>query len=738
MEFLCGSIAFAQPEGALEEIVVTARKRPENLQEVSAAVSALTPTDLSKRFDTDLQGFANAAPNVIIDDLQQGPGSPAAIAIRGVGTTDVEKSFDPAAGVVLDGIFIGANSGAMIKALDVQSVEMLRGPQGTLFGRNSIAGVINVTRTKPSDTLTGKIRVGYGNYNDVQVDGYVSGPITDSLSVKLAAGVHNRDGYFYDRTLGRSVGAQDFKALSPSLHWKLSDALSFDYRLDKTWQKQDPDVLQNMAQPNQAFCAAPQYAQCAQSVTSPQSGDRYVVLQNGVPAGSGSAYFNTELHTFNAHWEIAPGYRVEYLFGYFKTDEAVHQDWDATPLSLYDTDRPARYYQHSHELRLSSTGDGPVTYTVGLYDWNSGYRIDLTNYIGFYNLFVPAVPPDFVVVGHQTVEQRTDSSAAFFEGDWKFAPDWTLTVGGRYTHDKKTSGLIDVSITDPATASSLSNLGSPFEKSWSQFTPKASLRYKITPDASVYALFSRGFRAGGFDGRPNTYDAASQPYDPEKMDNFELGLKSEWFERKLRLNVAAFYMKYTDKQEEESVLCGASCSTGQETLIINASSADITGMEVDLAAHPYKGLSVTATLGLLHAKYKKLVDPVDPNPATNDLSNLHLRRAPSVTATLSPEYEWPVAGGMASVRADWHFIGSEELTFFNSPQSRNPAQHIVDPSISYVRGGTRLSAYANNVTNTSSWATAYDVGATHSFGGLWTYTAVRAPRTYGVRISHDF
>jgi iron complex outermembrane receptor protein len=137
-------------EGALEEVVVTARKREENLQDVGSAVTALSAGDLERRFDIDLQNLANAAPNVVIDDIQQGPGSPAAISIRGVGTTDVEKNFDPTVGVVQDGVFIGVNSGAMLKAVDLQSVEILRGPQGTLYGRNSIGGVINVTRGKPS------------------------------------------------------------------------------------------------------------------------------------------------------------------------------------------------------------------------------------------------------------------------------------------------------------------------------------------------------------------------------------------------------------------------------------------------------------------------------------------------------------------------------------------------------------------------------------------------------------
>ena len=438
-------LAYAE-EATLEEVVVTARKRQENLQDVNSAVSALGPKEIARRFDTDLRGFANAAPNIQIDDLQQGPGSPAAIAIRGIGTTDVEKSFDPATGVVVDGIFIGVNSGAMIKAVDLESVEVLRGPQGTLFGRNSIAGVINISRSQPStDALAGTVRVGYGNYNDMQVDGYVNLPVTDSFALKLGAAKRQRDGYYFDATTGKDVGAQDYKSISPSLLWKVRDGLEVTYRFDKSWQSQDTDIQLNLAQPNQVWCFY--YEQCAQSTTTPQGGNRYVTLSNTAPE---PAYFNTDMHNLHVAWDLAQGYKLDYLFGYFKTEEDAYQDWDGTPLSLYSTFRPANYYQHSHELRLTYAGAGPLSYTVGLYGWNSGYRIDLTSFIGFVD-FLYGFPPGTQFTVLQTVQQKTDSQAAFFEGDYKFADAWTLNVGGRYTRDKRTSGLIDPLMPELAT-----------------------------------------------------------------------------------------------------------------------------------------------------------------------------------------------------------------------------------------------------------------------------------------------
>jgi iron complex outermembrane receptor protein len=731
-------LASAQ-EATLEEVVVTARKREENLQDVNSAVSALTSADLARRFDTDLRGFVNAAPNIQIDDLQQGPGSPAAIAIRGVGTTDVEKSFDPATGVVVDGIFIGANSGAMIKAVDLESVEVLRGPQGTLFGRNSIAGVINVRRSQPStEALAGTVRVGYGNYNDLQADGYVNLPVSNTFAVKLGVAKRERDGYYTDpvpklntvnengpivvQPIGR-VGHQDYKSISPSLLWKPMDGLELTYRFDKSWQRQDTDIQINMAQPGQVWCFY--YSQCAESVTSPQSGDRYVTLSNTAPQ---PAYFNSDMHNLHVAWELSKAYKVDYLFGYFKTKEDAYQDWDGTPLDLYSTFRPAKYYQHSHELRLTYTGDGPLSYTVGLYGWNSAYRIDLTSFIGFVD-FLYGFPAGTQAVVNQTVQQKTNSQAVFFEGDYKFTDAWTLNVGGRYTHDKKTSGLIDPLMPELATKGSLDD---PFEKSWSEFTPKLSLKYRFSPDLMVYGLWSRGFRAGGFSGRPGTYHSASTAYDPETVDNYELGWKSEFLNRRLRVNGAVFVMKYKNKQEEESV--NAPSGTGQETLVLNASSATIKGLELDFAANIYAGFSVSGNLGILQAKYDKLIDPT----TGTDLSNLHLRRAPPVTATLSPAYEWSVGPGKASIQADYHYIGPEELTFLNSPQGSNKHQTVLDASINYNVNQTRISVYGLNLTNEDAWTQAYDVGTSVNFAGLWTYATPRAPLTYGVRITQNF
>jgi len=710
----------------LEEIVVTARKRDESLQDIGSSVSALGSVELSRRPDIDLSSFANASPNVIIDDMQEGPGAPAAMTIRGVGTNDHERSIDPTIGVVVDGVFIGTVGGAMIKALDLESLEILRGPQGTLFGRNSIGGAVNIKRRKPETDFGGEVRASYGNYDDTSVDGYVNIPINDKFAFKISGAWNERDGYFYNRTLDRKQGEKKYKTLSPSFVWRPTNNLEFYYRYDRTETEQDASVMLNVAQPDQGWCFF--YQQCAPGLDTPQGGSRYVSLQN---TPDSNAWFDSDMHVFNARWDISDEYRLEYVFGYFQTKEDAHWDFDGTPLTLYDTQRPQQWDQRSHELRLTHMGKGALTYTIGTYVWNSSYRIDMISTIGFGDLIF-GLPAGTILQVPQSVQQRTDSYAVFFEGDYRFNDTWTLTLGGRYTRDEKDTGLIDPLFeTELAQAGGIAN---PVEKSWREFTPKVSLRYRISPEFMSYALYSRGFRAGGFSGRPGTYEAAVTAYDPETVDNFELGVKSEWFDRRLRVNGAVYFMKYDDKQEELSVPVDVEGGTGQQTLFLNAASAEIKGLELEIMAIPFKGFTLTGSLGLLDAKYKDFVDPL----TNRSLTYLELRRAPELTASLSPAYEWSAGSGNMVLRVDWHFTSEYENTFLNSPQTRNDSQNVVDAMLSYRINNTLLAIFGRNLTEEDGYTIGLDVARDLDFAGLWSFTGARPPRTYGVQLTQRF
>jgi len=723
------TLAQDSEELVLEEITVTARKRVENLQDLGLSVSALSKADLDIRFDVDLNTLQNASPNLVIDDIQQGPGSPAAMSIRGVGTTDVEKNFDPTVGVVLDGVFIGVNSGMMLKAIDLQSVEILRGPQGTLFGRNSIGGVINIIRSKPDfDGFSGSAVVGAGNYDHYQADVFLNFTLSEKFAFRLGGAMRQNDGWFYNQTLDRDVGETEYRIISPSFTWRPTENLEIYYRYDDTTQDQDANTLLNMAQPDQFFCFY--YDQCAKSLTVPQSGDRYIVLQNDDPPYP--TFFDTKTHIINASWDINNSYDMAFVFGDFSTDEEVYQDWDATPETLYHTDRPATWDQTSYELRLNYTGNR-FSYTAGLYYWDADYHIDLVSYIGFFDIFQsPPLPPGTVgtVTIPQSVTQTTKSSAIFFEGDYQFTDSWILTFGGRYTKDKKTNAYVDpVMLPEILVEGGPDN---PFKESWDEFTPKLGIRYRVNEDLMFYGLYSKGFRAGGFSGRAGTYEAASIPYDPETVDNFELGMKSEWLNGRFRFNASVFYMDFKDKQEEQSV--PISQGTGQQTVVVNAGQATIQGLEVDFNWLASEVFSLNGNLGLLDAKYDELVDPI----TGTDLSYLKLRRAPDVTATIEPVLTFNAGNGVLQARAAWHYVDDMEYTFLNSPQTQAPAHSTVDASLVYTINRFSVALWGLNLTDDDSWTQGYDVIADVNNPGAWSYTAVRPPRTYGINLSYNF
>lgn len=717
--------AIAQEEElVLEEVTVTARKREENLQDVGLSVSALSDKDLEIRFDIDLQTLQNASPNLVVDDIQQGPGSPAAMSIRGVGTTDVEKNFDPTVGVVIDGVFIGVNSGMMLKAIDLQSVEVLRGPQGTLFGRNSIGGVINVTRGRPDfEGFSGLAVAGVGNNGHMQADAFLNFTASDSFAFRLGGALRQSDGWFYNQTLNRDVGEMDYTIISPSFTWRPTENLEVYYRYDRTSQEQDANTLLNVAQPDQVWCFY--YNQCAQSLSVPQTGDRYTVAQNDDPPYQ--TFFDTKTHIVNASWNINDNYDMVYVFGDFSTDEEVYQDWDATALTLYHTDRPATWDQQSHELRLNYAGDR-LNYTAGLYYWDADYHIDLLSYIGFVD-FLYGFPAGTVFEVAQSVTQTTRSKAIFVEGDYRLTDNWTLTAGGRYTKDKKTNAYEDVLMPE------LEELGgpdNPFQKNWDEFTPKLGLRYQMNDDLMFYGLYSKGFRAGGFSGRAGTYEAASIPYDPETVDNYELGVKSEWLGGRLRLNASVFTMDYKDKQEEGSV--PTSQGTGQQTVVLNAAQATIRGVELDFNWLFTETFRLEGNLGLLDASFDDWIDP----PTQTDLTYLKLRRAPDMTATVSPVLSFELGNGLLTARAAWHYVDDIEYTILNSPQAQASAHSTLDASLVYSINRLSVSLWGLNLTDDDSWQQGYDVGTSVLFAGLWTYTAVRPPRAYGVNVSYRF
>lgn len=725
-------IATAAPaeEFALEEIVVTARKRRENLQDVGLSVSAMSGTEIERTFARDIKDLAFLSPNLIIDDTSQGPGGNAAIYIRGVGVADVEKNFEPAVGVTIDGLFIGANSGAILRSIDLESVEVLRGPQGTLFGRNTIGGTINVERTRPTGELGGTIRAGYGDYDTSYVDAILNFGVGDNFAVKLTGAKNEQsEGYFTNTNTGDDNGRVDYQSYGINLLFNANENLEFEYTYQDEETDQDTPPLLNVGQPGTVFCDG--FRLCAQSVSTPSSGDRFNVNTLGfVPTTASSspvgivtsptadliptkldATFDAETHIFETRWDINENLQLNYIYGSFETEETIISNWTAEAVMLFGTDRPAEYEQESHELRLTYDAGEAFKFVAGAYFWESEYDIRLRSWITF-------VVPGTVLDIPQNTHQETDSTALFFEGDYALNDAWTLTLGARYTEDEKLSeqrGNLSTAPNDPS-------------EDWNEFTPKVGVRYQMTDDAMLYATYSQGYRSGGFNGRVDEQASARIPYDPETVENYELGFKSEWADQRVRLNGALFYMDYQDKQEEIGLPSDG--PTGQRISVFNAATATMQGVELELQAIVTEGLSVRANIGYLDSEYDEFT--FNDGFGIVDNSGFDFRRAPEFTGSLDATYEWQIGGGEAWVRGAYHFLGEHFVEQTNRAELANDGQHLIDLSVNYAINGVQVSLFGRNLTDEDGYAHGLNVS------GLWAYAIPRAPRTWGVEVTYDF
>ena len=430
------------------------------------------------------------------------------------------------------------------------------------------------------------------------------------------------------------------------------------------------------------------------------------------------ATFDVDSYSFEARWELNDNYKVDYLYGHWESNETIVSNWDGTPEMLYGTNRPANYDQDSNELRLTYDAGGKLSFVAGLYYWESNYDIDLRSWIGF--------NPDFpgeILDLYQYSEQKTDSQAVFFEGDYKLTDALTFTLGGRYTEDKKESkqyGMVNT-ITDPFTSH-------PSE-SWAEFTPRVGLLYTINDDMMVYGTYSRGFRSGGFNGRVGNLVEARESYDPETVDSYEVGIKSEWLDNRLRFNANVFYMEYDDKQEELQL--PDDNDTGQKTVVENAASATLQGVEVEVQAFVGEGLSLRANVGYLDTEYDDFQYTGIDNVVV-DLSDLEFRRAPDWTGSLDATYEWDMAGGKAWLRGAYHYIDEHYVNVTNSPELKNDPQNLFDASVNYSIKDFTFSVYGRNLTDEDGYIHGYDVA------GVWSYAATRPPRTYGLEVVYNF
>lgn len=711
------------------EIVVTARRREERLQDVPISVSAIGRDGLNSRgFDaiTDVQ---QVVPNLVFTPGQGGNSGAIAPFIRGVGENDFIITADPAVGLYIDGIYIARTFGATTELLGIDRIEVLRGPQGSLFGKNTIGGAINVVSSVPAQYSRFEGDVRYGSYDTVRARANVSAPLSDSLAIGLSGLGEFGDGW-QKVPSGKNLGNKNVVAGRATLHYDASP-LDAVLTVDGLRRRQNgaphslldfnPSaffaVLQNTFL--QPCCTVP--GRIDQTDTSPQFNRDYTDSLN--------AALTLSYALGDATLKSITGYRwVSAEFG---------RDGDASSTINYAGDfhdETAR--QFSQELQLTAplfSDRGNLL--VGAYYFREKTR-DKTRLLVADGLlaalraapqplldafgFTPGILPflDFNIDFDNS--QKSTNYAAFGNFTYDLTDALTVELGGRYTHETKVFSQNAVRV-----ASNLPLIPgvTPYtlEDSWDAFSPRASLSYDFTRDVMAYASFSRGFRSGGFNGRP-TAAAEVGSYDPEYLTAYEIGLKS--IVGPMTINLAAFRNEYTDQQ----LLVN---KTNLNVTYENAGRSRIQGVEIELAAKVSPRFQFSGSLGFLDAKYLEFQSFV--NGVLTDLTDRKLKNAPEITGSLSLVYTLPLSDRLdARLRADASYRSRTFVDVENSPL-RTPDYALLNLSGEFDLPfeGLSLRLAVDNVTNQQVIVAGFDGRA--SFGFLEGYYS--DPRRYSVTLA---
>jgi iron complex outermembrane recepter protein len=717
----------AHAQVTLEEIVVTAQKRSENVQDVPIAVQTINASALERASIGTTQDLQFAVPALLYNNAANN----AQPFLRGIGSDTNGPNYDVSVATYVDGVFISSNSGVIQNLLGVERVEVLEGPQGTLYGRNAVGGAINVYTLTPTQTFQAKMTAGLGNYNEYTAKGFVSGGVNDNLAVGLYFGYQNRDSYYtrsdpspHDPTLGDTTQpTHDLDAgIRAKAVWTPTDAVKLTGSAEYT----------NFSNPDMGSLRNIQVNGAGYALGAPHTIEPYFLDSNQPQETIIHTTALTLREEVNLGWSSILGisaWRNLNLTGY--------DDLDGTSAPLAGTGTPhSPAKQYSQELQLLSPADSAIKWIGGLYYFHeyTGYNPVITNSAVLFQ-------PSPVTISANDADVTTNSYAAFGQATIPLdfiANSLRLTLGARYTEDRKSITADGYSMT--ALGGSVVGPVTSFpdaSKSWSKFTPKVTLDYKID-QTLLYATYGKGFKSGAFN--ISTPSAPETSVDPENLTAYEVGTKSDLADGRLRLNTSAYFYSLKDLQVE--IVSGGE---GGRTSIQNAADGQAYGLEANLTAALTTELKMNVGLAWEHTRYTNFDDAASfaistgPVGALNinsaavfDATGNEMQRAPKFISTVGADYTHPLSnGGSLDATLKWYYNGG----FFWEPTNRfkQDAYSIVNLSVGYALPDhhTSIMGYVTNLTN-AYYANSILV---IPFSVL---TSDGEPRMYGMNVTWNF
>jgi iron complex outermembrane recepter protein len=723
----------------IESIVITARRREESLQDTPVAVTALSAAALERQQIVSTTDLDKVAPNIQFHSYGTltGNNSAAQVFIRGIGQSDATPAVDPGVGVYIDDVYMGRAVGAAMEFRDIASVQILRGPQGTLFGRNTIGGAVLLTTNEPGTDAGNSVRVGLGEDNLREVYGAFDLPLGGDWSARLALGMRQRDGYVTRQFDGKDLGDEDMRTGQVALRWKPSDAFSLTLRGDYTEEDENgsPFVFQAMNEAATFVGAASIAAGCPNildpmpppllvgPLADPRCGNDAQALGEFRNGGTYPASSTLENRggSLVADWELNDTWSLKSITSDRRLEWTGTRDADNTPLLILHTNYTSESKQFSQELQAVVDADR-IDGVFGLYYFEED---------SFDRLLVPLGNPG-TSYDTQRVAMDTEAQAAFTEWTFKITDAFSATAGIRHTKEDKglqatMFNVAPATAAEPAPPTALCQFGGPpptqtnclflttnrFAREFTSTTKSASVQYRFNENVMTYLSWSEGFKSGGFNQRYNAAPPGNAPisFGAETAESFEIGLKLDPLDT-LRINLAAFSTDYDDIQMTYRL--------GVVPLLFNAGVASIDGGEVELEFAPTADFRMDATLGYLDAKFESITQP----PPFGLVS-------PTATATLSSRLpftpEWQGHFGVSYAfhpGSNWSLTPRVDLSytaeqFFDAGNSAEIAQDeaitLINASLTlasdddkwrFVLGGTNLTDELYTVAGTSSLTTA--------------------------------
>ncbi|NVJ70841.1 MAG: TonB-dependent receptor [Alphaproteobacteria bacterium] len=642
----------------LEEIQVTARRREESLQDVPIAVTAFSANDLAMRGAADITDIAQVAPSVTLEP-SRATNSTLTAFIRGVGQQDPLAGFEQGVALYLDDVYMARPQGTLLDIYDVERIEILRGPQGTLYGRNAVGGAIKYVTKRLSDEPEFGLKLSYGSYNQIDAVAKGSVPVSDKVRIGATVASLNRDGFGENLTTGADNYNKEILAARASIELLPSDDLFI--RISADYTDDDSNAVAGYRPYPGAVSGTPvtdsvydTYAGATEHASTAGIDGNNEVTSKGI---QGSIEWNaSEAITLKS----ITAYREDYTESVIDFDSLAVDDFDA-PV-IYDNN------QFSQELQLLYNSD-KISGVFGFYYLDAYAANDFDVVLG--QLGRVAFGSELTAYTGGVVD--TKAWSLFADVTYDFSEKMALSLGGRYTHDKRSADIFRANYLNGNSpffgndAAIFLAASSDFEaeRTFKDFSPRIALDYQLSDDALLYASFSRGFKAGSFDprGANLTSPEVEEGFDPETLDSYEMGLKSTWMDGRARTNIALFYSDYKDMQIPGSLPIdtdGDGTNDGFVGTVTNAGKATIKGIEFEGSFLLNEHFTLQTSLNILDAEIKEWL-----LNGENVADQREVQNTPEFMSFVGLNYNTDVKSGTLNVNANWSHKGS--IVQFETP-----------------------------------------------------------------------